>query len=148
MNRFPWTFISVAIVLAVPLCFSPDNLRAESSATPENGKPDLKGQWEIKEEDKSYVATLDQEGHGFYTWQNGEITVSKCHNRRCEGTWRQAGNDREGGFDVLFGEDGSEAKGVWWYSRVGNKKNIPPRQWGGPYTWKRVGSPATSLAPR
>lgn len=148
MNRFPWLLVPAVIALAVLLCSVPIPLRAQTSAPPENSKPDLTGQWEIKEEDKSYVATLDQEGHGSYTWQNGEITVSRCHNRRCEGLWKQTGNDREGGFDVLFGDDGSEAKGVWWYSRVGSKNNIPPRQWGGPYTWKRLDSPATSLAPQ
>ena len=148
MTRPPWTFVMPVIALAVLWFVQPDRLCAEPPTTPEGDKPDLKGQWEIKEEDKSYVATLDQDGHGFYTWQNGEITVSTCRHRRCEGTWKQTGNDREGGFDVLFGEDGSEAKGVWWYSRVGSKNNIPPRQWGGPYTWKRVDSPATSLAPR
>jgi hypothetical protein len=148
MNRFTWTLFSVAIWLASFALPPLNSLRAESLSTPESGRPDLKGQWEIKEEDKSYVATLDQEGHGFYTWQNGEITITRCSNRRCEGIWKQTGNDREGGFDVLFGEDGTEAKGVWWYSRVGNKNNIPPRQWGGPYSWKRVVSPATSLVPR
>lgn len=148
MNRFLGSFASILGGLASLLCTFPDNLRAESVGTSETEKPELQGQWEIKEEDKSYVATLDQNGHGFYTWQNGEITVSKCRNRRCEGTWKQSGNDREGGFDVLFGDDGSEAKGVWWYSRVGNKNNIPPRQWGGPYTWKRVDSPSTSRTPR
>ncbi len=27
---------------------------------------------------------------------------------------------------------------VWWYSRVGEHKNIPPREHGGTYTWKRL----------
>ncbi|MEX5213953.1 MAG: hypothetical protein NW703_07280 [Nitrospiraceae bacterium] len=148
MHRFLRIFPSILVGLASLLCTLPNTLRAESAETFEIEQPELQGQWEIKEEDKSYVATLDQNGHGFYTWQNGEITVSKCHNRRCEGTWKQTGNDREGGFDVLFGGDGSEARGVWWYSRVGNKNNIPPRQWGGPYTWKRVDSPSTSHTPR
>ena len=101
-------------------------------------KPDLSGQWDIQEEDKSYVATLDQDGNGGYTWQHGEIATTSFEDHRWQGTWRQPGNDREGGFDVLLSDDGTEAKGVWWYSRVGDRNNIPPRQWGGSYIWKRL----------
>ena len=99
---------------------------------------DLSGEWEINEEDKSYKATLDHSGNGTYSWQNGRITTTAFSDRKWQGTWHQAGNDREGGFDILLSEDGKEAKGVWWYSRVGDKQNIPPRQWGGSYLWKRL----------
>jgi len=58
--------------------------------------------------------------------------------RKWQGTWQQGGNDREGGFDLLISEDGQEARGVWWYTRVGEHHNIPPRQWGGTYHWKRM----------
>jgi len=27
---------------------------------------------------------------------------------------------------------------LWWYTRVGEKSDIPPRQWGGSYVWKRT----------
>ena len=54
------------------------------------------------------------------------------------------GNDREGGFEVLLSEDGTQAKGVWWYLRVGTQKNIPPREHGGTYTWKRLTQPPTA----
>ena len=40
--------------------------------------------------------------------------------------------------EVLLSEDGKEAKGVWWYTRVGNHKNIPAREHGGTYQWKRI----------
>ena len=98
----------------------------------------LSGEWEIQEEDRSYKATLDPKGNGTYTWQGGSITTTKFFDRQWEGTWRQPGNDREGGFEVLLSEDGAQAKGVWWYTRVGDKTNIPPRRWGGSYTWTRL----------
>jgi hypothetical protein len=106
----------------------------------------LSGEWEIQEEDKSYNAVLDANGNGSYTWQGGRITTTKFADRKWQGTWKQTGNDREGGFDVLLSEDGTQAKGVWWYTRVGDKNNIPPRQWGGPYTWKRLTPLPTSPA--
>jgi hypothetical protein len=111
-----------------------------------NEKPDLSGEWTIQEEDKTYVATLDRDGNGTYSWQGGRITTTNVRDRRWEGTWHQSGNDREGGFEVLLSEDGMEAKGVWWYTRVGDRANIPPRQWGGPYTWKRTGPSGTPPA--
>jgi len=98
----------------------------------------LGGEWEIQEEDRSYKATLDAKGNGAYTWQGGTITTTKFSDRQWEGTWHQPGNDREGGFEVLLSEDGAQAKGVWWYTRVGDKANIPPRRWGGSYSWTRL----------
>ncbi len=108
---------------------------------------DVAGEWEIQEEDKSYKATLDKGGNGPYTWQDGRITTLSIADRKWQGTWQQPGNDREGGFELLLSEDGMEAKGVWWYTRVGDRKNIPARQWGGNYAWKRlraVSSPPSS----
>ena len=93
---------------------------------------------EIHEEDKSYTATLDRLGNGTYTWQGGRIGTTLFADRKWQGTWHQTGNDREGGFEVLLSEDGEEAKGVWWYTRVGDNTNIPERQWGGTYLWKRL----------
>jgi hypothetical protein len=99
---------------------------------------DLSGEWEIQEEERSYRTVLDRRGNGTYTWQNGRIVTTSFIDRKWEGTWQQAGNDREGGFEVLLSVDGMQAQGVWWYTRVGDKNNIPPRQWGGPYVWKRI----------
>lgn len=106
------------------------------SATSET--PDLSGDWEIEEEDKTYKATLDKAGHGTYTHKGGTLKTSSYANRLWQGTWQQPENDREGGFEVLLSEDGKEAKGIWWYSRVGDHKNIPPREHGGNYSWKRL----------
>ena len=103
-----------------------------------DGMPDVSGEWEIEEEDKSYRATLDKSGNGTYTHKGGRLATTGYANRLWQGTWRQPENDREGGFEVLLSEDGKEARGIWWYDRVGEHKNIPPREHGGTYTWKRL----------
>ncbi len=110
--------------------------------------PDLSGEWEIQEEDKSYKATLDRSGNGLYTHQGGTLTTTGFADRKWQGTWRQTGNDREGGFEVLLSEDGTSAEGIWWYTRVGQRNNIPPREHGGTYVWKRMTPPPTSAAIR
>ncbi len=107
-------------------------------------RPDLSGEWEIQEEDKAYTATLDRNGDGSYTHQGGTIKTTKFANRLWQGTWQQSGNDREGGFEVLLSEDGTQAKGIWWYTRVGSRTNIPPRQHGGTYVWRRLTPPPSS----
>ncbi len=101
---------------------------------------DLSGTWLIEEEDKSYTASLDGQGNGTYTHQGGSFLTVTFKDRLLSGTWRQTDNDREGGFEVLFSESGDEARGVWWYTRVGSRKNIPPRLHGGTYVWTRVDS--------
>jgi len=110
-----------------------------SNAQP-SSTPDLSGEWDILEveDDKRYKATLDKAGNGPYTQQGGRFVTTKYADRLWQGTWQQPGNDREGGFELLLSEDGAQAKGVWWYSRVGSKKNIPPREHGGTYQWKRL----------
>jgi hypothetical protein len=107
---------------------------------------DLSGEWEILEieDNKTYRATLDRQGNGPYTWQGGQFTTTNFNDRRWHGTWKQTGNDREGGFELVLSEDGTQAKGIWWYVRVGDKNNIPPRQHGGTYVWKRITSPPPS----
>lgn len=107
---------------------------------------DLSGEWEILEveDDKRYKATLDKAGNGPYTQQGGRFVTTKYVDRLWQGTWQQPGNDREGEFELLLSEDGTQAKGVWWYSRVGTQKNIPPREHGGTYLWKRLTQPPTA----
>jgi ketosteroid isomerase-like protein len=108
--------------------------------------PDLSGEWDILEveDDKRYKATLDKNGNGPYTQHGGRFTTTKVADRLWQGTWHQPGNDREGGFELLLSEDGTQAKGVWWYTRVGTHKNIPPREHGGTYQWKRITPPPAS----
>ncbi len=101
---------------------------------------DLSGEWDILEveDDKRYKATFDKNGNGPYTQHGGRFTTNTITNRLWQGTWHQPGNDREGGFEVFLSEDGTQAKGIWWYTRVGKQKNIPPREHGGTYHWKKV----------
>lgn len=108
--------------------------------------PDLSGEWDVLEveDDKRYKATLDKHGNGPYTQHGGRFTTTKIADRLWQGTWHQPGNDREGGFELLLSEDGTQAKGVWWYTRVGTHKNIPPREHGGTYLWKRLTPPPVS----
>ena len=117
---------------------SPSGAATAQKVSGTDGMPDVSGEWEIEEEDKTYRATLDKSGHGTYTHKGGTLTTTGYANRLWQGTWRQPENDREGGFEVLLSEDGKEAKGIWWYSRVGEHKNIPSREHGGAYTWKRL----------
>ena len=121
-------------------------VQTRTSLTPLSlsGAPiDLSGEWEIHEEDKTYHAVLDESGNGSYTWQHGVLVTTRLADGRWEGTWHQAGNDREGGFEVRLSEDGTTANGSWWYTRVGNRPHIPPRQWGGGYRLKRMNSAET-----
>jgi hypothetical protein len=104
---------------------------------------DLSGEWEVTEieDNKKYVATLNAQGNGPYTWQGGQFSTTSFNDRRWQGTWKQTGNDREGAFEIVLSEDGTQAKGIWWYVRVGTRDNIPPRQHGGSYLWKRLTAP-------
>lgn len=107
---------------------------------------DLSGEWDILEveDDKRYKATLDKAGNGPYTQQGGRFITTKFADRLWQGTWQQPGNDREGGFEVLLSEDGTQANGVWWYTRYETHKNIPPREHGGTYVWKRLTPPPSA----
>lgn len=126
----------------------PAAVRHRTAAIPNNQLPQigLSGEWDITEveDNKRYRATLDEQGNGSYTWQGGQITTTRYEDRRWQGMWKQPGNDREGEFEVVLAEDGREAKGIWWYTRVGTRANIPPRQHGGTYVWIRaVASPVS-----
>ena len=120
--------------------------RTVASSTGQPVVVDLSGEWEILEveDDKRYKATLDKTGNGPYTQHGGRFVTTKYADRLWQGTWQQPGNDREGGFELLLSEDGTQAKGVWWYSRVGTHKNIPPREHGGTYVWKRLTPPPSA----
>jgi len=124
-----------------PVAVAPQHL---VSSTASAVIPDLSGEWDILEveDDKRYKATLDKNGNGPYTQHGGRFITTKFADRLWQGTWQQPGNDREGGFEVLLSEDGLQAKGIWWYTRVGTHNNIPPREHGGTYEWKRGTPPA------
>jgi ketosteroid isomerase-like protein len=126
--------------ITVPL--SP-SLQSSSNSAHSTSALDLSGEWEILEveDDKRYHAMLDQYGNGPYTQHGGRFTTSRMTDRLWLGTWQQPGNDREGGFELVLSEDGVHAKGIWWYTRVGTQKNIPPREHGGTYHWRKLASP-------
>ncbi len=137
-SRQPGGGLTGASVPATPLL----HRTADGQAAATNGV-DLSGEWEVTEieDNKKYVATLDPQGNGPYTWQGGQFTTTSFKDRLWQGTWKQTGNDREGAFEILLSEDGTQAKGIWWYVRVGTRNNIPPRQHGGSYEWKRLTPP-------
>lgn len=125
------------------------NATAPHTVASSTGQPvvlDLSGEWEILEveDDKRYKAALDKAGNGPYTQHGGRFVTTKYADRLWQGSWQQPGNDREGEFELLLSEDGTQAKGVWWYSRVGTHKNIPPREHGGTYFWKRLTPPPST----
>lgn len=128
------------------IAHTPTSPAIEPSSTKEPTQLTLQGVWEIHEEDKSYHATLDADGNGTYTHEQGELTTTEIDGRLWEGTWIQKGNNREGGFEVLLSEDFTSAEGVWWYTRVDEHKNIPPRMHGGTYLFKRLDAAATQTA--
>ena len=105
---------------------------------------DVSGVWEVVEEERTYQATVDRTGNGTYSWQNGVILNSKIEGTRWSASWKQSGNDREGGFTVELAADGTSATGRWWYSRVGAQV-IPDTDFGGGFTWRKL-SPS-ALAP-
>lgn len=98
---------------------------------------DIKGQWLIEEEDRFYCVVLGKSGNGPYNWQNGKITTESFNGHNWIGKWSQAGNDREGGFEIALNEDGKTARGKWWYERVDTRK-VGARQYGGTYDWSRM----------
>ena len=71
--------------------------RASDTQQPVPNGIDLSGQWEVTEieDNKKYVATLDVQGNGPYTWQEGQFTTTSYDDRRWQGTWKQTGNDRK-----------------------------------------------------
>jgi ketosteroid isomerase-like protein len=140
------SFRSVSDAMPVDDRASAATPRTVASSTGQPTVLDLSGEWDILEveDDKRYRATLDKTGNGPYTQHGGQFVTTKLADRLWQGTWQQPGNDREGGFELLLSDDGTQAKGVWWYSRVGNQKNIPPREHGGTYLWKRLTPPLSA----
>jgi ketosteroid isomerase-like protein len=140
------SFRSVSDAMPVDDRTKPAAPRTIASSVGQLAVLDLSGEWDILEveDDKRYKATLDKAGNGPYTQHGGRFVTTKYADRLWQGTWQQPGNDREGEFELLLSEDGTQAKGVWWYSRVGTQKNIPPREHGGTYLWERLTQPPTA----
>lgn len=125
---------------------------SDSAQTTQKKRPinqfDLSSHWEFQEEERSYTAIFEKDGSGSYNWQNGKLVTTEFVDRLWSGTWYQTGNDREGGFEVLVSEDGNKAEGVWWYTRVEDRKNIPPKEYGGSYVWIRLPSTPALKSPQ
>jgi ketosteroid isomerase-like protein len=140
------SFRSVSDAMPVDARTSAATAHTVASSNGNNTVLDLSGEWDILEveDDKRYRATLDKAGNGPYTQHGGQFVTTKFSDHLWQGTWQQPGNDREGGFELLLSDDGTQAKGVWWYSRVGTQKNIPPREHGGTYFWKRLTPPPSA----
>ncbi len=128
------------------LALSQQAIAADAKPAPKWGL-DLSGRWSISEDKKQYEAFLDVDGNGPYTQECGRLTTTEVVGRDWKGRWEQTGNDREGGFALKFSEDGQTAEGRWWYTRVGERRNIPPGQHGGPYYFKRLPPQPASAAP-
>ena len=137
----PWERITWHEGLQQPIQMA-TNITAGQTSRPRSHDStfDLSGDWDIHEDDKSYRATLNAQGNGPYTHEQGVLTTINIDGQRWSGTWAQKGNDREGGFEVFLSEDAMTAEGMWWYTRVGKWNNIPPRLHGGSYFLKRISS--------
>jgi hypothetical protein len=96
---------------------------------------DLAGAWEYKDAAGEGIITLNTEGNGAYGWEEGQFETRSLENRTWTGVWTQEGNDREGGFKLMFSDDSSSAQGEWWYTRIG--KDNDPLQPGGTFSMSR-----------
>lgn len=102
---------------------------------------DLAGVWEYEDKSGSYLIRLNEEGKGTYDWEDGWFETHEFKDGVWKGTWFQAGNDREGGFELKCSEDLPVAWGYWWYTRIGKDRN--PLEPGGTFTMKRISSQLT-----
>jgi hypothetical protein len=125
---------STALLLACAEVQAPE----PTPAPPMDGI-DVSGEWEFQDEGTAQLVVLDEKGNGVYSWQNGRIITTLISGRQWEGMWYQEGNDREGGFALTLSEDGREAVGTWWYTRIGTR-NIPTRAQGGSFRFTRISS--------
>ena len=78
----------------------------------------LEGVWEYEDSGVVVTLKLDEQGNGTYPWNDGELLTLALSDHTWTGTWRQPGNDREGGFEVKLSDDYSEGEGRWWYTRI------------------------------
>ena len=113
-------------------------------AVPTLDRSALGGEWEWRDDATVQRIVLDKNGNGTYSLQDGHIVTTSVADGQWKGIWSQEGNDREGGFEVQFTSNGSDAEGNWWYTRIG-PRHLPPREQGGSFRLKRL-SPAAAQA--
>jgi hypothetical protein len=99
---------------------------------------DLAGVWEYEDKTGSYLIRLNEEGKGPYDWEDGWFETHELKEGVWKGTWLQAGNDREGGFELQWSGNSPVAKGRWWYTRIGKERN--PLEPGGTFIMTRTSS--------
>lgn len=86
---------------------------------------DLAGPWEYKDGDSGQgTINLNAEGSGPYDWQEGRLETLSLNEGHWKGIWVQKGNDCEGGFELTFSNDSPVAQGEWWYTRIGNDRDL------------------------
>ncbi|GJL59268.1 MAG: hypothetical protein NPIRA03_21250 [Nitrospirales bacterium] len=99
---------------------------------------DLAGVWEYADNTGSKTITVNEEGKGHYDWEDGWLETLELKDGVWKGKWIQAGNDREGGFELKWLDDSPVAHGRWWYTRIGQDHN--PLEPGGTFTMQRTSS--------
>lgn len=110
----------------------------QKSSHPPRQLQDLAGIWEYADETGSNTITLNEEGKGHYEWEGGWFETHELKDGVWKGIWLQAGNDREGGFELKWLDDSPVARGRWWYTRIGQDQS--PLEPGGTFTMQRISS--------
>jgi hypothetical protein len=156
-----WLTALLLNAAAVSACAQPQAILRVDPSHGANGAPNspdhlrvLEGVWEYEEGGVAVNLKLDEQGNGTYPWKNGEFLTRALSDRIWTGTWRQPGNDREGGFEVKLSDDYSEGEGRWWYTRIAD--DTAPDQPGGTFHLTKVTETASGagdaesrlLAPR
>lgn len=138
-----WLTALLLSAAAVSACTQPHApLRADTSPGADGApnSPDhlrvLEGVWEYEDGGVAVSLKLDEQGNGTYPWKNGEFLTRALSDHTWIGTWRQPGNDREGGFEVKLSDDYSEGEGRWWYTRIDD--DTAPDQPGGTFHLTKV----------
>ncbi|WP_447963380.1 hypothetical protein [Nitrospira sp. Ecomares 2.1] len=99
---------------------------------------ELAGIWAYADDTGSNTITLNEAGKGHYDWEDGWFETHELKDGVWKGKWMQAGNDREGGFELKWLDDSPVARGRWWYTRIGQDHN--PLEPGGTFTMQRISS--------
>ncbi|NJD07749.1 MAG: hypothetical protein FIA97_14820 [Methylococcaceae bacterium] len=96
----------------------------------------LEGSWLYEEDGYMYTLKLDEQGNGHYEWKDGRFITTCLDSGQWRGRWEQPANDREGGFEINLGQDLKEGGGRWWYTRIGEDRNLTEQ--GGEFQLKRI----------
>ncbi len=131
--------LNLGLALSVCLVSCAPAMRAPRPVEPPPSVFQPAGSWRYEDRSGAYVIRIDEHGNGRYPWQKGVFKTGAIEGRRWTGTWHQAGNDREGGFELTLSADFSQAHGRWWYTRIG--VDSEPTKPGGQFSLIRVAGP-------